>query len=110
MLSKLTYDPRRKPTHPNSIMATSFHKIQFPFPSLSGQKVTISINGGNIKAKAELLKAPTKDMTAPRFGMAIAKPKVMSTRTVRTKYSPICWAFSLGNSFLTAGQTMLKGT
>lgn len=29
--------------------------------------------GGNIRAKAELLKAPTRDMMAPKFGIIAAK-------------------------------------
>lgn len=33
----------------------------------------ISIRGGKINANAELLNAPTKEITAPRLGIAAAK-------------------------------------
>lgn len=39
----------------------------------SGQKVTISISGGKIRARADELTAPTSEMIPPRFGIIQAK-------------------------------------
>lgn len=60
-------------------MNTSFHSFQSFLPNWSGQNVTISINGGNIKARAELLKAPTNEIIPLKFGIraAAATVKVM---------------------------------
>lgn len=82
MFSRLTYDPTTNPTTPNTAINMSFHKIQLFFPNLSGQQVTISIKGGKISAKAELLNAPTSEITAPKFGIAIARAKVTNTSKV----------------------------
>ena len=76
------------PIKPNSMSTRSFHSFHLYEPNLSGQNVTISSVGGNINAKVELLRAPTRDMTAPRFGMAAASPNVMITKIVRVMYSP----------------------
>lgn len=66
--------------------------------------------GGNIKAKAELLNAPTRDITAPKFGTAAARANVNTTNKVRVRYSPTISAVSLVRCRFTNGQTMLKGT
>lgn len=46
---------------------------QNSLPEHWSQNVTSSIIGGKIKASAELLKDPTKEITADRFGIAAAK-------------------------------------
>lgn len=95
MLSRLTYDPTINPIKPNRTIAISFHKIQLFFPKLSGQKVMISIKGGKISANAELLKAPTNEITAPRFGIAIANANVTKTRKVLVACSANLFDFSV---------------
>lgn len=45
-------------------------------PKHWSQNVTSSMIGGKIKASAELLKDPTKEMIADKFGMAAAKATV----------------------------------
>lgn len=79
-------------------------------PCFSDQNVIISMNGGKIKARAELLKAPTKDITAPRFGIAMAKTNVMNTKNVLVIYSGTSLYLSDWKYFCMNGQTMLKGT
>jgi len=49
-------------------------------PEHWSQKVMSSMIGGNINARAELLKDPTKEMIADKFGMAAARA------TVKHKY------------------------
>lgn len=110
MFKMLTYDPTKNPTNPNNIIAMSFQKTQLYFPNLSGQNVTISISGGKINANAELLNAPTKEITAPKFGMAMARANVRKTKPVRKAYSPTCLAFSVLKCFFTGGQRMFIGT
>lgn len=46
------------------------------FPEHWSQNVMSSIIGGKINASAELLKDPTKDITADKFGIAAAKATV----------------------------------
>lgn len=45
-------------------------------PEHWSQNVMSSIIGGKINASAELLKEPTKEMTADRLGMAAARATV----------------------------------
>lgn len=92
------------------MMARSFHKRHLLAPSLSGQNVIISMHGGKIRAKAELLKAPTREITAPKLGMAIANMKVMKTNRVLVPYSAKSLKESEWKLFLVMGQTMLKET
>lgn len=106
----LTYDPITNPTKPKITMATSFQRTQLNRPNLSGQNVIISIIGGKINANAELLNAPTKEITAPKFGIAIANANVRNTKPVRSAYSPKCFDFSVCKCFCTAGQSMFIGT
>lgn len=73
MLQMLVYVPNAKPHNPNIRIPMSFQRTQLCFPNPSCQKVIISITGGNIRAKVELLTAPTKDITADKFGIAAAK-------------------------------------
>ena len=98
------------PIKPNNTMQMSFHKIQLFFPNLSGQKVTISIIGGKISASAELLKAPTSEITAPKFGIAIAKANVANTRSVLVACSASRFDCSVWKYTLIQGHTILKGT
>lgn len=60
---------------PKTIIEISFAIIQFEifWPGWVGQNVISSMMGGKIKAKVELLTAPTKEITAPKFGTAEAK-------------------------------------
>lgn len=69
----LAYDPNINPTTPNNIIAISFHSTQLYFPSLCGQNVIISINGGNINASVDELIAPTNEIIGPKFGTIAAK-------------------------------------
>lgn len=66
--------PKINPEKPNIMIAISFQRIQFFFPNPWCQKVIISITGGKIRARAELLKAPTNEITADKLGIAAAKP------------------------------------
>lgn len=70
----------------------------------------ISMNGGNINANAELLNAPTNEITAPKFGIAIANANVTNTKTVRVAYSAKRFDLSLRKCFFMVGHTMLNGT
>lgn len=51
----------------------SFHRIHLYRPRPSGQKVTISMRGGKIKANVDELTAPTREMIPPKFGIMQAK-------------------------------------
>lgn len=95
MFKRLQYDPTANPTNPKIIIKVSFSRTHLPNPCFEDQKVIISINGGKIKARAELLKAPTREITAPKFGMAIEKMKVMKTNTVLVTYSATSLDFSV---------------
>lgn len=94
MFKKLQYDPTANPMNPKKMISRSFVSMNLVKPLFSGQKVMISIRGGKIKAKAELLKAPTREITAPRFGMAMEKTNVMKTKTVLVMYSATLLDFS----------------
>lgn len=72
----LAYVPNKNPVIPNTMIATSFQSLHECWPSLSGQNVTISMIGGKIKARAELLTAPTRDMIPLRFGITAAAATV----------------------------------
>lgn len=61
-----------KPSIPKTMMRTSFIMMRGESPLF--QKVTISIMGGKMRARVELLTAPTRDMTSAKLGMAAAKP------------------------------------
>jgi hypothetical protein len=110
MFNRLTYEPTMNPMQPKSTMAMSFHKIQLFFPNLSGQKVMISMRGGKMSANAELLKAPTSEMTAPRLGIAIARANVTNTRIVLVACSANLLECSEWKCALTQGHTILNGT
>lgn len=110
MFNKLQYEPTTNPINPKRIIRISFKRIQLLKPCFSEEKVIISINGGKINASAELLNAPTSEMTAPRFGMATAITNVMKTRNVLVTYSAISQDFSVWNFFSMKGQMMLNGT
>jgi hypothetical protein len=71
---------------PNTIIEISFAIIQgvIVWPGCVGQNVISSMMGGKIKAKVELLTAPTKEITAPKFGTAEAK----KTATRFAHYEP----------------------
>lgn len=78
---KLAYDPKPNPRKPIIIIITSLINIIVnSLPEQWSQNVMSSIIDGKINASAELLKEPTKDMTADKFGMAAAKA------TVKHKY------------------------
>lgn len=52
----------------------SFKRIQLYLPRSESQKVIISIIGGKISARVELLAAPTNEITALKLGINIASP------------------------------------
>lgn len=71
------------PKIPKIIMHMSFHKIHLYFPKLPGQKVTISMIGGKIKASVELETAPTSEITDPKLGIIAANKNVSKTSATR---------------------------
>lgn len=79
--------PNTKPMIPKIMMQMSFQRIQFHLPSPLGwsQNVTISIIGGKMSAKVLLLTAPTREITAPRFGIMAARMNVNRTSPMRSK-------------------------
>lgn len=89
MLNKLAYDPKPKPSIPIIIMMISLiHITTNSLPEHWSQNVINSINGGKIKASAELLKDPTKEIIDDRFGMAAAKATVKKIfqRSINTNF------------------------
>ncbi len=84
----LVKEPKRNPQIPKIIMKMSFHNIQLNFPKPFGQKVTISMIGGNIKAKVDEETAPTSEITAPKLGTIAAKINVNRTIPILSRYSP----------------------
>lgn len=74
MFHKLAYDPKPNPRKPIIIIIISLiNMITNSLPEQWSQNVMSSIIGGKINASAQLLKDPTKEMTADKFGMAAAK-------------------------------------
>lgn len=110
MFRRLQYDPTANPINPNRMIILSFSRTDLLSPSFEDQNVIISINGGKIRARAELLKAPTREITAPKFGMAMANTKVIKTKTVLVMYSATSLDLSDVKCFSMNGHTMLKGT
>lgn len=77
MFHKLAYDPKPNPRNPTIIIRISLINISVnSFPEHWSQNVMSSIIGGKINASAELLKDPTKEIIADRFGIAAAKATV----------------------------------
>lgn len=64
--------PDTNPVMPKIMMVTSFQSFQWCLPSWSGQSVIISMNGGKMSARAELLNAPTREMIPLKFGISAA--------------------------------------
>lgn len=77
MFHKLAYDPKPNPRKPIIIIRISLINISVnSLPEHWSQKVISSIIGGKINASAELLKDPTREIIADRFGIAAAKATV----------------------------------
>lgn len=68
----LSYVPVAKPSTPISTIITSFAIVKKPRLVLCQQTI-ISMIGGNTRARAVLLTAPTRDMKRPNFGIASAR-------------------------------------
>lgn len=68
----LSYVPVAKPNTPISTIDTSFEIVRKPRLVLC-QHMIISMIGGNTRASAVLLTAPTRDIKRPNFGMASAR-------------------------------------
>lgn len=69
---KLSYVPVAKPNTPINTIIMSFAIVKKPRLVLCQQTI-ISIIGGNTRARAVLLTAPTRDMKRPSFGIASAR-------------------------------------
>jgi len=67
--------PKPKPRIPKTMMDKSLVTIQGQifWPGCVGQNVISSMMGGKIRASVELLTAPTREITAPKFGTAEAR-------------------------------------
>lgn len=73
---KLSYVPVKKPTNPTRIMKQSLATNSLEGDFLSTNSNTISIRGGNINAKADEQKAPTKEISKAILGTASATATV----------------------------------
>lgn len=89
---KLAYEPKPNPRKPIIIIIISLiNIITNSLPEQCSQNVTSSIIGGKINASAQLLKDPTKEITADRFGMAAAK---VTTKKNNIYYSIHIYVFN----------------
>ena len=67
--------PNTNPTSPSAVIHTSFatQTARHRLLSWSDQKVSISMSGGKMSARAPLAKAPISVIRSPRSGIARAR-------------------------------------
>ena len=106
---RLSYVPVTKPRRPISTIKMSFDIVKGLRDAFC-QHTTISMIGGNTKARAVLLTAPTNDMNRPSWGIASARMNVRKQTAERKTVSAITGHWKGPNWLTIFGQMIAMGT